>query len=71
MSNKELSELEQTSRSRPKVIFDQLTFIWFNKNKEPNNWILSRDQNLPFPYLNLIFNNVNKVLANQDELKCI
>jgi hypothetical protein len=47
------------------------TFIWFNKNKEPHNCILGRDGNLPLPYLNLIFDNVDQILANQNELKCI
>jgi hypothetical protein len=46
-------------------------FIWFNRYKTPNNWILGIDDNTPFPYLNLIFNNINEVVANQDELKCI
>lgn len=46
-------------------------FITFNRYKKPNNWILEIDNNTPFPYLNLIFNNINEVIENVDELKCI
>jgi hypothetical protein len=53
------------------MINQNKSFIWFNKNLEPNNWILGRDKNLPLPYLELIFNNVEEVLTNQYELKCI
>jgi len=45
--------------------------IWFNRFKKPNNWILDRDENLPFPFLNLIFDNITHISANKDELKCI
>ena len=35
-------------------------FIWFNRYKRPNNWILGIDNNTPFPYLNIIFGIINE-----------
>ena len=46
-------------------------FIWFNRYQKPNNLILGIDNNTPFPYLNMIFNNINEVVENLNELKCI
>ena len=45
--------------------------MWFNRYKKPNNSILGIDENEPFPFLNLIFNNINDVTQNINELKCI
>ena len=46
-------------------------FITFNRYKKPNNLLVGIDENEPFPFLNLIFNNINEVTQNINELKCI